>query len=41
VRNPETVREVAEQQGLEDDVFFEEFQYVPNQVWREMSGGED
>jgi hypothetical protein len=40
VRNPETVYEVAEQEGLGEDVFFEEFQYVPYRVWREKTGEE-
>jgi hypothetical protein len=41
VRNPETVYEVAEQEGLGEDVFFEGFQYVPYRVWREKTREED
>lgn len=41
VRDPETVYAVAEREGLGEDVFFEEFQYVPSQVLRELTGEED
>jgi len=41
VRDPETVYEVAEHMGGGDDVFFEEFQYVPSQVLRQMTGEEE
>jgi hypothetical protein len=38
--DPETVHEIAERDGLEEDVFFEELQYVPSQVLREKTGEE-
>lgn len=41
VHDPETVYEVAEQAGLGEDVFFEEFQYVPSRVLREKTGKEN
>lgn len=41
LRDPETVYDVAENEALEDDVFFESFQYVPSQVLKEKIGEDD
>jgi hypothetical protein len=41
LRSPEKVYEVVEKAGLEDEVFFEEFQYVPSRVLREKTGEEE
>jgi hypothetical protein len=41
LRDPQTVHDVAERAGLEEDVFFEEFQYVAGRVLREKTGGDD
>jgi hypothetical protein len=38
--DPETVYDVASENGLEEDVFFEEFEYVASRVWREKTGQE-
>jgi hypothetical protein len=40
LRDPNTVYLVAEQRNLGEDVFFEEFQYVPYRLWREKTGEE-
>jgi hypothetical protein len=41
LRDPKTVFDVAENEGLEEDVFFEEFQYVSERVLREKTGEGD
>src|SRR5262249_44626804 len=41
LRDPKKVYRIVKEQDLEDDVFFEEFQYVPSHVLREQTGEED
>lgn len=41
IKDPDSVYAVAEQHHLGEDVFFEEFQYVPSQVLRMLSGIEE
>jgi hypothetical protein len=41
LRAPKKVYEVVEKAGLEDEVFFEELQYVPSRVLREKTGEEE
>ncbi len=38
--DPQTVYEAAHASGLRDEVFFEEFQYVPSRVLRQKTGEE-
>jgi hypothetical protein len=38
VRDPETVHEVAERAGLEDDVFFEDYEFILSRVLGERAG---